>query len=184
MTQTTHKPVIGVIIGSNRTARIGAAVAAWAEGQLRRPEYDLQRIDLATIALPFLDEPEIPAHGHYQQPSTQAFASIIAGCDGFVLVFPQYNWGYPAVLKNALDTLYQEWQDKPVGTLIYGHHDIQADLAIRLVLAGLGMRQLATNVGLKLRPTTTRATVPTDFRPYAPLVQAMGQELALRLKHQ
>ncbi|WP_179393797.1 NADPH-dependent FMN reductase [Lacticaseibacillus absianus] len=183
MSITTHKPVIGVIMGSNRTARIGGAVANWALDALQRDDYTLRLIVLAELALPFLDEPDILAHGHYQNASTQRFATLIAGCDGFVLVFPQYNWGYPAVLKNALDTVYAEWADKPVGTIIYGNHDIQADIAIRLVLAGLNMRQLATNVGLRLRPTTTAATVAQDFRPFYPLVEAMGTELALRLTH-
>ncbi|WP_318767406.1 NADPH-dependent FMN reductase [Lactiplantibacillus carotarum] len=183
MANETRKPVIGVILGTNRTARIGGAVADWTMSVLKRDEYELKLIDLAEVDLPFLDEPDVPAHGNYQNASTVAFAKIIAACDGFVLVFPQYNWGYPAVLKNALDTLFVEWQDKPVGTVIYGHHSIQADIAIRLVLAGLEMRQLATNVGLRLRPTTTMQTVVDDFRPFQPLVAAMGQELALRLAH-
>lgn len=179
--QTTQKPVIGVILGSNRTARLGGAVTGWVMTNLTREDYTLKLIDLAAIDLPFLDEPDIPAHGHYQHASTRKFAELIAACDGFVLVFPQYNWGYPAVLKNALDTLYAEWQNKPVGTIIYGNHAIQADIAIRLVLAGLQMRQLATNVGLRLQPTTTTASVSQDFRSYGPLVAAMGNEFALRL---
>jgi NAD(P)H-dependent FMN reductase len=179
----THQPVVGVMLGTNRTARIGAAVAEWAMTALQSAQYDLQLIDLATVKLPFLDEPDVPAHGHYQQPSTQAFAQSIAACDGLILVFPQYNWGYPAVLKNALDTVYAEWQDKPVGTIIYGRHTFQADIAIRLVLAGLGMHQLATNVGCQLQSTTTKATVAADFKPFEPLVQAMGDGMALQLAH-
>ncbi|WP_087742145.1 NADPH-dependent FMN reductase [Levilactobacillus zymae] len=184
MTNEIRKPVIGVILGTNRTARIGGAVADWTMHALCRDEYNLKLIDLAAINLPFLDEPDIPAHGNYQNASTIAFANSIAACDGFILVFPQYNWGYPAVLKNALDTLFAEWQDKPVGTIIYGNHSIQADIAIRLVLAGLGMHQLATNVGLRLRSTTTAETVADDFQPFQPLVATMGQELVLRLTHQ
>lgn len=177
------KPVVGVILGSNRTARLGGAVADWAMAALARDEYELKLIDLAEINLPFLDEPDVPAHGNYQNESTKQFAELIGACDGFVLVFPQYNWGYPAVLKNALDTVYAEWNDKPVGTIIYGNHDIQADIAIRLVLAGLEMHQLATNVGLRMRPTTSVETVTQDFHPFQPLVTAMGKEMALRLAH-
>ncbi|MCI1986388.1 MAG: NAD(P)H-dependent oxidoreductase [Lactobacillus sp.] len=181
MTQT--KPMIGMILGSNRPARIGDAVATWALNTLQHPAYDMKLIDLAETALPFLNEPDIPAHGHYQNPSTQAFADVIAGCAGFVLVFPQYNWGYPAVLKNALDTLYAEWANKPVGTLIYGGHTFQADLAIRLVLTGLHMDQLATNVGIHLPIEINKAEVAQACTPYSPLVKAMGEELTLRLAH-
>lgn len=181
MTQT--KPVIGVILGSNRSVRIGGAIANWAMNTLQNPAYELKLIDLATIALPFLDEPDYPAHGHYQLASTQAFAELISGCDGFVLVFPQYNWGYPAVLKNALDTLYAEWANKPVGTLIYGGHTFQTDMAIRLVLTGLHMDQLATNVGLHLPSDVDKTKVEQVCRPYTSLVKAMGEEIRLRLTH-
>ncbi|WDF82429.1 NAD(P)H-dependent oxidoreductase [Lacticaseibacillus pabuli] len=179
----TKKPTVGIVVGSNRTHRLAPAVAEWAIASLTRPEYELKLIDLATINLPFLDEPGLPADGNYQNQSTRDFAQLIESCDAFVIVFPQYNWGYPAVLKNALDTVFAEWNDKPVGTIIYGNHTMQAEIAIKLVLNGLRMRELATNVGLHMLPTTTKATVAQDFAPYRPLVQAMGQELALRLTH-
>ena len=178
-----QKPVVGVIIGSNRTHRLAPAVAQWASKLLSRPEYDLRLIDLAAINLPFLDEPGLPADGNYQNQTTRDFAQLINSCDAFVLVFPQYNWGYPAVLKNALDTVFAEWGNKPVGTIIYGNHTMQAEIGIKLVLNGLRMRELATNVGLHMQPTTNQASVATDFAPYRPLIKAMGQELALRLTH-
>lgn len=172
-----------MILGSNRSARIGDAIANWAMTVLQNPAYDLKLIDLAEISLPFLDEPDLPAHGHYQNTSTQKFAELIGECDGFVLVFPQYNWGYPAVLKNALDTLYAEWANKPVGTLIYGGHTFQADMAIRLVLTGLHMDQLATNVGMHLPSQVDKINIVEICAPYAPLVKAMGAEISLRLEH-
>jgi NAD(P)H-dependent FMN reductase len=176
------KPTVGVIIGSNRTARMGGSITEWALKLLQRPEYNLRVLDLADINLPFLDEPDLPAHGHYQNESTIAFAEMVATCDAFVFVFPQYNWGYPAVLKNALDTVFKEWNGKPVGTIIYGGHTMQAEVAIRLVIAGLRMPQLATNVSLILTDTTTRETVARDFVNDAPSIRAMGAELAQRLR--
>lgn len=178
-TEINSKKTVGIIIGSNRSARVGGDIATWAQPLLANATYDTQIIDLATINLPFLDEPDVPAHGHYQNESTKNFAARIAHCDAFVLVFPQYNWGYPAVLKNALDTVFAEWVGKPVGTIIYGGHTMQADLAIRLVLSGLRMQQLATNVGLHMHD----GAGVEQLRPYAPLVQQMGTELALRLAH-
>lgn len=81
---------------------------------MAKPELTIDIIDLAEINLPFLDEPEIPAMGNYQKTHTKQWSNLISQYDGFVLLFPQYNWGYPAVIKNALDYLYEEWQHKPV----------------------------------------------------------------------
>jgi NAD(P)H-dependent FMN reductase len=178
--QATQRARVGIIIGSNRTARIGGEIAQWVAQTMTNAAFTTQMIDLAAINLPFLDEPDVPAHGNYQNATTKDFAGTIAACDAFVLVFPQYNWGYPAVLKNALDTVFAEWNGKPVGTVIYGGHSMQADIAIRLVLTGLRMPQLATNVAIH---TEDGADVQAELQPYKPLVAQMGSELALRLQH-
>lgn len=68
------------------------------------------------------DEPGIPAMGEYRQAHTRARSRKIAGADGFVFVSPQYNWGYPAPLKNALDHVYREWRGKPAVIVTYGGH--------------------------------------------------------------
>ena len=73
-----------------------------------------------TVDLPFLDEPRMAALGHYEHEHTLAWSSLVDSFDGFIFVFPQYNWGYPAVLKNALDFLYAEWRDKPASFLTFG----------------------------------------------------------------
>lgn len=112
---------IVVIVGSVRPNRVGLKVAEWFMGQIpkqNRASFDL--IDLAEEGLPFLNEPDLPAMGNYQQPSTKKWASKITQYDGFILVTPEYNHGYSPVLKNALDTLYAEWQKKPVAFVGYG----------------------------------------------------------------
>jgi NAD(P)H-dependent FMN reductase len=99
------KSKVGIIVGSNRPTRICYGVAEWIRTAMQHDELSIDLIDLAAINLPFLDEPDIPAHGNYQKDHTKAWSKLIQEYEGFVLVFPQYNWGYPAVLKNALDFL-------------------------------------------------------------------------------
>ena len=115
-----NKPKIAIIVGSNRPTRICRTVAEWVMNEMQHEALSLSLLDLAEVNLPFLDEPEIPAHHSYQNPHTKAWSKMVSGYDGFVLVFPQYNWGYPAVLKNALDYLYDEWAHKPVSVMCYG----------------------------------------------------------------
>ena len=151
MAEITDKQNIGIIVGSNRPGRICRTIAEWVLKEMRHDDLKFTIIDLEEINLPFLDEPEIPAHHKYQNEHTKIWSTIISGYDGFVLVFPQYNWGYPAVLKNALDFLYDEWAEKPVSIMCYGSHGgFQAFLAIKLVIQGLHMHNIATNPALDI----------------------------------
>jgi NAD(P)H-dependent FMN reductase len=112
---------IAVVIGSTRPTRICPGIAEWIKDAAREGSplrYEL--IDLALVNLPFLDEPLKAALRQYEHEHTRAWSELISGYGGFVFVFPQYNWGYPAPLKNALDFLYYEWRDKPAATVTYG----------------------------------------------------------------
>jgi NAD(P)H-dependent FMN reductase len=151
MDKSENKPKIGIIVGSNRPTRICLTVAEWVKDEMQHDGLNLSLVDLAEVNLPFLDEPEIPAHHKYQKDYTEAWSKTISGYDGFVLVFPQYNWGYPAVLKNALDYLYDEWAGKPVSIMCYGGHGgFQATLATKLVTQGLRMYNMSTNPPLDI----------------------------------
>ncbi|MEU4654989.1 NADPH-dependent FMN reductase [Streptomyces sp. NPDC023723] len=93
--------------------------------------------------MPFLDEPFIAALGDYQHEHTRAWSRTAQSYGGFLFVFPQYNWGYPAVLKNALDYLYREWRDKPASFITYGTRGgTKAAEQFTEVLHGLRMRVL------------------------------------------
>jgi NAD(P)H-dependent FMN reductase len=137
-------PRIAVLIGSTRPTRISAPIAQWLRGELQGQgalQYEL--LDLAEIDLPFLDEPLMAALGQYEHAHTRAWSATVSAYAGFVLVFPQYNWGYPAVLKNALDFLYREWSGKPVSYLTFGTRGgNRAAAQIQGVLAGLHMVEL------------------------------------------
>jgi NAD(P)H-dependent FMN reductase/DNA-binding MarR family transcriptional regulator len=139
---------IAVIIGSNRPGRICPGVAQWFFNAVQEgSSLNYEMLDLADINLPFLDEPFMAAINQYEHEHTKAWSKIISSYDGFVFVFPQYNWGYPAVLKNALDFLYREWGNKPVTFVTYGTRGgSKAAEQIRGVLAGLHMRELENHL--------------------------------------
>lgn len=116
------KPKILVILGSTRQGRVGAQVASWLMGRLQaRPEAEYEAVDLRDHPLPMFDSPMPPSTGRYP-PEARAWAGLIGSADGFVVVMPEYNHGYPAVLKNALDHVYGEWNRKPMAIVSYGAH--------------------------------------------------------------
>lgn len=116
-------PVIGVIVASTRPVRIGRQLADQiAELARLRSEADITVVDLAEVPLPWLDEPQMPSRGDYVHDHTRAWKRTIDGLDAVIIVSPQYNGGYPAPLKNAIDTLYAEWRAKPVLLVTYGFH--------------------------------------------------------------
>ncbi len=114
---------IAVIVGSVRPHRRGPAIAQWvAEIGRDLVAGQLEIVDLKDWPLPMDGEPGIPAAGAYLQDDTLAWSRNIASMDAFVFVTPQYNWGYPAPLKNAIDHLYREWRGKPAIIVTYGGH--------------------------------------------------------------
>ncbi|WP_392544242.1 NADPH-dependent FMN reductase [Oryzobacter telluris] len=115
------RPSLQVVVGSTRPRRAGSSVATWfLEAARGHGAFDVGVQDLAEWDLPMLDEPELPVLGGYQHDHTRRWAEVVARADAFVLVTPEYNHGYSAPLKNALDSVYAEWNDKPVGFVSYG----------------------------------------------------------------
>jgi NAD(P)H-dependent FMN reductase len=123
-------------------------------------ELDLELVDLADWPLPG-DEPDVPAVASaYANEHTRDWSRKIGGAAGFVFVTPQYNWGYPASLKNALDHLYHEWRGKPAVIVSYGFHGGgRAASQLNQVLAGLHMRVAPTMPALTL-PEAMKVTEP------------------------
>ncbi|HEX5535420.1 MAG TPA: NAD(P)H-dependent oxidoreductase [Actinomycetales bacterium] len=114
-------PVLTVIIASTRPGRAGLPIAEWFTERARRQgEFEVRAADLAQVNLPFMDEPHHPRLRQYVHQHTKDWSARIEDSDAFVIVTPEYNYGYPAALKNAIDYLHQEWQDKPVGFVSYG----------------------------------------------------------------
>src|SRR3954454_2984720 len=114
-------PTLAIVIGSTRPGPPGLPTADWSAGVARgHGGFDVEVADLAEIALPLLDEPHHPRLRQYTKPHTKAWSAIIDRADAVVVVTPEYNYVYPAVLKNAIDSLDEEWRDKPVGFVSYG----------------------------------------------------------------
>lgn len=110
-----------IIVASTRPGRQGPVVAAWVnEVCIQYNSFNVELIDLAAVNLPFLNEPEHPKLQHNTQLHTVAWSKLIDPADGFIIVTCEYNFGYPASLKNALDFLYNEWNYKPVAFVSYG----------------------------------------------------------------
>lgn len=110
-----------IIQSSTRPGRKGPAVAQWIYDMATSyGVFEVELLDLAAIALPFLDEPNHPRLQKYEHAHTKAWSATIDSADAFILIVPEYNFGYTAPLKNALDYLLQEWTRKPVGLVSYG----------------------------------------------------------------
>jgi NAD(P)H-dependent FMN reductase len=114
-------PRLTVIIGSTRPGRAGLPIATWFADRARsHGGFDLEVVDLAELNLPLLDEPGHPRLRQYVHQHTKDWSAIAEASDAFVIVTPEYNHGYPAALKNAIDFLHEEWRDRPVGFVSYG----------------------------------------------------------------
>ena len=152
MTHAPKSPTVLLIMGSTRANRRCPVLAAWV-AEIGRVSAGLacEVVDLADWKLPMDDERGIPALGGYVQPHTRAWSAKIAGADAFVFVTPQYNWGYPAPLKNAIDHLYAEWGGKPLMIVSYGGHGGGKCAAqLKQVAEGLKMRVIPTMPGITL----------------------------------
>jgi NAD(P)H-dependent FMN reductase len=114
-------PNLMIVIASTRPGRGGSAVSKWfIERATEHGGFELQVVDLAEFTLPLLDEPNHPRLRNYVNRHTHEWSAMADGADAFVFVTPEYNHGYPASLKNAIDYLHHEWRFKPVGFVSYG----------------------------------------------------------------
>jgi NAD(P)H-dependent FMN reductase len=114
-------PNLTIIVGSTRPGRAGAPIAQWFAARAKdHGGFDVTVVDLAELGLPLLDEPNHPRLGQYTHQHTKDWSALADAADAFVIVTPEYNYGYPAPVKNAIDYLHREWQHKPVGFVSYG----------------------------------------------------------------
>ena len=174
-----------------RARRIGVQIAEWVAAVGRETTSGaFEVVDLKDWPLPMDDEPWVPAGGDYQFEHTRAWSRKIAAAPAFVFVTPQYNWGYPAALKNALDHLYAEWAGKPAMIVSYGGHGGgRCAEQLQQVFDGLHMIPIATKTGLRLSREHIEAS-PGGIDPAAEfqdhlgdLRQAFGELAAAREAH-
>ena len=150
---------IGIIVGSTRPGRVGRSVADWVfEQSKRRTDATFELVDIADFNLPLLDEPVPPSQGKYTKEHTKKWAAKIASFDAFVFVTPEYNHGISGALKNAIDFLFAEWNNKAAGFVGYGSAGgARAVEQLRLVMGELQVADVRNQVMLSLF---------TDFENY------------------
>ena len=143
---------IAIIIGSTRPGRKAEAVATWAhEIAQQRTDATFELVDIAKYELPLLDEPVPPSQDKYSKEHTKRWAAKIAEFDGFLFVSPEYNHGISGALKNAIDFLYKEWNNKAAGFVSYGSAGgARAVEHLRLVMAEVQVATVRAQVMLSL----------------------------------
>jgi NAD(P)H-dependent FMN reductase len=169
---------LNVIIASTRPGRVGSTVAAWFVSQIPADlNTEIEVVDLAELGLPMLDEPHHPAERRYLHDHTRRWSASVDAADAFVLVMPEYNVGFTAPLKNALDYLYHEWNHKPVGFVSYGMTSagLRAVEMLKPVLTSLKMIPVQDAVSIPLRLRLDAAGV---LHPDAVMRQSAQQLLS------
>lgn len=143
---------IAIIIGSTRPGRKADSVAKWVyEIAKKRSDAAFEIVDIKNYSLPLLDEPVPPSMAQYSQPHTKTWAAKIASFDAYVFVTPEYNHGISGALKNAIDYLYAEWNNKVAGFVSYGSAGgARAVESLRLVMGELQVADVRAQVMLSL----------------------------------
>ena len=146
--------VISVIVGSTREGRFSEKPAKWIWNHLkRRDDVDARLLDLRDYPMPFFDQPVSPAtpgRPPYDNVVVKKWTAAIARSDGFIFVTPEYNYGPPAVLKNAIDWVYPEWNRKAAGFVSYGS-----------AVGARGVQQLRqTLIEVQLAPVRSSVHIP------------------------
>jgi NAD(P)H-dependent FMN reductase len=174
-------PRLNVIVASTRPGRKGPRIAEWFTKLAQEDgRFDIEVTDLAEVNLPLLDEPAHAATRQYTHEHTRRWSEIVGKSDAFVLVMPEYNHGYTAPLKNALDYLHYEWHYKPIGFVSYGgvSAGLRAVQGIKPVISALKMVPLTAAVNIHIADTFDESG---NFHPAAGIDDAaslMLDELA------
>src|SRR6476661_4039278 len=151
---------IGIIIGSTRPGRKAEVVARWVyDIATKRSDASFEIVDIAEFNLPLLDEAIPPSMDQYEKPHTKVWAAKVATFDAFVFVTPEYNHSTSGALKNAIDFLFREWNDKAAGFVGYGGAGgTRAVEQLRLVMGEIKIATVRNQVMLSLM---------TDFENYS-----------------
>ena len=176
---------VQIIVGSTRPGAIGSSIGQWLYDLSKKIETDLdfELIDLADWNLPMYNEPLPPKTEKYQHQHTKNWSKKISEGSAYIFLTPEYNNGYPASLKNAIDYLYNEWTEKPVAILSYGFSSGKASAnQLRQVLEKIGMRVADDEINIKLKAEFYNkqgllADINKSFKEYEDLVAKVLEEL-------
>lgn len=151
---------IAIVTGSTRPGRLNEAVAQWVAEHAKSVEgAEFELVDIADFDLPLLDEPMPALMGQYSNEHTKKWAQTIAQYDGYVFVTPEYNHSTSGALKNAIDYLNAEWNDKAAGFVGYG--------SAGGVRAVEHLRQIASEVRLAHVRDQVQLSLFTDFENFS-----------------
>lgn len=142
-----------IITSTTRPGRKGISIAKWMyEVAAKNEAFNTELLDIAEMGLPLLDEPNHPRMMQYTKEHTKKWSAKIAEADAFIIVLGEYNFSYPAPIKNALDYLFNEWAQKPVGLVSYGgvSAGLRSAQQLKLVLTALSMMPLAEAVTIPM----------------------------------
>jgi len=181
-------PVLQILIASTRPGRVGLPIARWFESRAREHgAFEIDVADLLEIGLPFMNEPRHPRFRDYQHQHTRDWSAKVGAADAFVFVMPEYNHGFNAPLKNALDYLSHEWAYKPVSSVSYGGvaGGTRAVQMLKPILTGLRMTPIFENVAIPMvfsvmKDGELQATEPLETAAAAMLSELERVERALR----
>lgn len=170
---------VGIIVGSTRPGRKAAAVARWAHDILKsRKDAEFEIVDIDDYKLPLLDEPVPPSMGQYSKAHTKTWAAKINSLDGFIFVTPEYNHGTSAALKNAIDFLFHEWNDKAAGFIGYGSAGgVRAVENLRLVMGEIKVAPVRAQVMLSLYADFENFTIFKPLEHHEKTVHAIADEV-------
>jgi NAD(P)H-dependent FMN reductase len=163
---------VAIVTGSTRPGRKSEEIARWVHGIAeRRADAAFEIVDIATFDLPLLDEAYPPSMGQYAHPHTLTWAAKIANFDAFVFVTPEYNHSTSGALKNAIDYLFREWNDKAAGFVSYGGTGgTRAVEHLRQIMGEIKVADVRAQVALSLF---------TDFENFTVFKPNPGQEAAV-----
>jgi NAD(P)H-dependent FMN reductase len=163
---------IAIIVGSTRPGRRAVPVAEWVLRNARkRTDASFEIVDIKDFDLPVLDEPMPPSMGNYTKAHTKAWSAKIASFDGFIFVTPEYNHSISGALKNAIDFIYAEWNNKAAGFVSYGSTGgARAVEHLRGIMAEVQVADVRAHVSMSLY---------TDFENFTTFKPAATHEAQL-----
>jgi NAD(P)H-dependent FMN reductase len=163
---------IAIIVGSTRPGRRAVPVAEWVlQNARKRTDASFEIVDIKDFDLPVLDEPMPPSMGNYTKAHTKAWSAKIASFDGFIFVTPEYNHSISGALKNAIDFIYAEWNNKAAGFVSYGSTGgARAVGHLRGIMAEVQVADVRAHVSMSLY---------TDFENFTTFKPAATHEAQL-----
>src|SRR5665213_2499430 len=175
---------IELIIGSTRPGRVGPQIAIWIVDNLsKKSGIDYEIVDIKDWGLPIFDEAVLPSMNQYQHEHTKAWGAKVSEADAYIFLTPEYNAGYPASIKNAIDYLFHEWQGKPLMIVSYGvGGGTTASAQLRQVAERLKMLPTAISPAFTIGKDMSDKNgqiknIATAFNPYEASLHEAAEQL-------